>query len=381
MINISIFWHFFILGLFSFGGPIAHIGYFRKKFVEELKWLNDEEFSKIVALSQFLPGPSSSQVGFTIGLKKGGIIGAILAFIAFTTPSFLLLYLAATFQNIYENSSVIYALMSGLKLFAVVIVADATFSMFNSLCKTTLSKIIFVFATLFLIFNQSFFAQILVLVGSGLFAFLFIKEKDSNKIKYEKPYILPLVIFFILLIFLPFFAIQDKLLSLFNSFYQVGSLVFGGGHVVLPLIKSNINIDENSFLVAYSLAQAVPGPMFTIASYIGVVAFEERPFLGALISTFAIFLPGFLLILSFYKSFESYSTNPTISKIVMGINASVVAILFSVLVTIVIPSGVLNIYDLFFAILGFFMIRKFKISILLLILFYCGYGFIGSLYV
>lgn len=357
------------------------MGYFRKKFVEELKWLKDEEFSKIVALSQFLPGPSSSQVGFTIGLKKGGIIGAILAFIAFTTPSFLLLYLAATFQNIYENSSVIYALMGGLKLFAVVIVADATFSMFKTLCKTTLNKIIFVFATLFLIFNQSFFTQIIVLVVSGLVALFLIKDKDSNKMKYEKPYILSLFIFLILLILLPFFSSQDKLLNLFNSFYQVGSLVFGGGHVVLPLIKSNINIDENSFLVAYSLAQAVPGPMFTIASYIGVVAFEESPFIGALISTFAIFLPGFLLILAFYKSFESYSKNPTISKIVMGINASVVAILFSVLVTIVIPSGVLNIYDLLFAILGFFMIRKFKISILLLILFYCGYGFIRSLYV
>ena len=381
MINISIFWHFFILGLFSFGGPIAHIGYFRKKFVEELKWLNDEEFSKIVALSQFLPGPSSSQVGFTIGLKKGGIIGAIFAFIAFTFPSFLLLYLAATFQNIYENSTIIYALMSGLKLFAVIIVADATYSMFKTLCKTNLSKIIFVFATLFLIFYQSFFAQIMVLVASGLFAFLFIKEKDSNKIKYEKPYILPLFIFFLLLIFLPFFANQDKLLSLFNSFYQVGSLVFGGGHVVLPLIKSNINIDENSFLVAYSLAQAVPGPMFTIASYIGVVAFEESPFLGAVVATLAIFLPGFLLILAFYKSFESYLKNPTISKIVAGINASVVAILFSVLVTIVIPSGILNIYDLIFAILGFLMIRKFKISVLFFILFYCGYGILRSLYV
>lgn len=374
MINLSIFWHFFILGLFSFGGPMAHIGYFRKNFVEELKWLNDEEFSKIVALSQFLPGPSSSQVGFTIGLKKGGIIGAILAFIAFTIPSFLLLYLAATFQNTYENSSVIYALMGGLKLFAVVIVADATFSMFNTLCKTKLSKIIFVFATLFLIFNQSFFAQIIVLVVSGLVAFLFIKEKNTNKIKYEKPYILPLLIFFILLIFLPFFANQDKLLNLFNSFYQVGSLVFGGGHVVLPLIKSNINIDENSFLVAYSLAQAVPGPMFTIASYIGAVAFEESHFLGAVVATIAIFLPGFLLILSFYKSFESYSKNSTVSKIVIGINASVVAILFSVLITMVIPSGILNIYDLIFAILGFFVIRKFKISVLLLILFYCVYG-------
>lgn len=381
MINISIFWHFFILGLFSFGGPIAHIGYFRKKFVEELKWLSDEEFSKIVALSQFLPGPSSSQVGFTIGLKKGEIIGGILAFIAFTTPSFILLYLAATFQNIYENNSVIYALMSGLKLFAVVIVADATFSMFKALCKTTLSKIIFIFATLFLIFYQSFFSQILVLVVSAFVALFFIKEKNTNKIKYEKPYILPLFIFFILLIFLPFISNQDKLLSLFNSFYQVGSLIFGGGHVVLPLIKSNINIDENSFLVAYSLSQAVPGPMFTIASYIGVVAFEESPFLGAVIATIAIFLPGFLLILAFYKSFESYSKNSTISKIVTGINASVVAILFSVLVTIVIPSGILNIYDLIFAILGFFVIRRFKISVLLLILFYCGYGFIRSLYV
>ena len=381
MINLSIFWHFFILGLFSFGGPIAHIGYFRKNFVEELNWLNDEEFSKIVALSQFLPGPSSSQVGFTIGLKKGGIFGAIFAFIAFTTPSFLLLYLAATFQNTYEDNSVIYALMGGLKLFAVVIVADATYSMFNSLCKSTLSKLIFVFATLFLIFNQSFFAQIIVLVVSGLVAFLFIKEKNTNKIKYEKPYILPLLIFFILLIFLPFFANTEKLLNLFNSFYQVGSLVFGGGHVVLPLIKSNINIDENSFLVAYSLAHAVPGPMFTIASYIGVVAFEESPFLGAVVATIAIFLPGFLLILSFYKSFESYSKNPLISKIVMGINASVVAILFSVLVTIVIPSGVLNIYDLIFAILGFLVIRRFKISVLLLILFYCGYGILRSLYV
>ena len=381
MINLSIFWHFFILGLFSFGGPIAHIGYFRKNFVEELNWLNDEEFSKIVALSQFLPGPSSSQVGFTIGLKKGGIFGAIFAFIAFTTPSFLLLYLAATFQNTYEDNSVIYAVMGGLKLFAVVIVADATYSMFNSLCKSTLSKLIFVFATLFLIFNQSFFAQIIVLVVSGLVAFLFIKEKNTNKIKYEKPYILPLLIFFILLIFLPFFANTEKLLNLFNSFYQVGSLVFGGGHVVLPLIKSNINIDENSFLVAYSLAQAVPGPMFTIASYIGVVAFEESPFLGAVVTTIAIFLPGFLLILSFYKSFESYSKNPTVSKIVMGINTSVVAILFSVLITIVIPSGVLNIYDLLFAILGFLVIRKFKISVLFFILFYCGYGILRSLYV
>ena len=223
MINISIFWHFFILGLFSFGGPIAHIGYFRKKFVEELKWLNDEEFSKIVALSQFLPGPSSSQVGFTIGLKKGGIIGAILAFIAFTTPSFLLLYLAATFQNIYENSTIIYALMSGLKLFAVIIVADATYSMFKTLCKTNLSKIIFVFATLFLIFYQSFFAQIMVLVASGLFAFLFIKLMIYIFLKINKD------IFFDDKIMIPYEAVKNGMMFMipFTILAVLASIILG----------------------------------------------------------------------------------------------------------------------------------------------------------
>src|SRR5574344_3011600 len=143
MINISIFWHFFILGLFSFGGPIAHIGYFRKKFVEELKWLNDQEFSKIVALSQFLPGPSSSQVGFTIGLRRGGIWGAILAFIAFTLPSFIFLYLIWYFGILQNDSIYVNSIIYALKLFAVVVVLDATLSMFKSFCKDKITIAIF----------------------------------------------------------------------------------------------------------------------------------------------------------------------------------------------------------------------------------------------
>jgi chromate transporter len=378
MKQLNIFWQFFVLGLFSFGGPMAHISFFRKRFVEKLNWLSDEDFSKIVALSQFLPGPSSSQVGFTIGLKKGGVIGAIIAFIAFTIPSFLLLYIAAVFQSQYSQNDLIIALTYGLKLFAVIVVADATIGMFNSLCKTSISRIIFIFCVLILILFQSFYIQLLVIVLAASFSLVFSKniEIKKDEKRYIKPYSLPLFLFFVLLIIFPIIANQNSLLELFNSFYQVGSLVFGGGHVVLPLISSNVNIDQNSFLTAYSLAQAVPGPMFTIASYIGAIFYENSPFVGSLIATIAIFLPGFLLILGFYKSFESYSSNLIVSKIIVGVNASVVAILFVTLCLIVIPSAVFDIYDLSFALMGLFLMRKYKLPILLLIVVYCLYGIV-----
>jgi chromate transporter len=374
-IYLNIFWQFFILGLFSFGGPIAHIGYFRKRFVENLKWLDDEEFSKIVALSQFLPGPSSSQVGFSIGLKKGGVFGAIIAFIAFTFPSFLLLYLAAVFQSFYSENVLIEGLIGGLKLFAVVIVADATYSMFNSLCKTKISRIIFILSATILVITQSFYAQILVILFAGVISLFFVKkDEEIKKYDYKKPYFSYLFLFLFFLIILPFLSKNSELSILFNSFYQVGSLVFGGGHVVLPLISSNVIVDENSFLIAYSLAQAVPGPMFTIASYIGAISFENSALLGSIVATVAIFLPGFLLILAFHRSFESYSNNPIISKIILGVNASVVAILFSVLCLTVIPNGIVSIYDLLFALFGFFILKKYNLSILVVILMFCLYG-------
>lgn len=376
MKQLNIFWQFFVLGLFSFGGPMAHISFFRKRFVEKLNWLSDEDFSKIVALSQFLPGPSSSQVGFTIGLKRGGVIGAIIAFIAFTIPSFLLLYFAAIFQSQYSENNLVIALIYGLKLFAVIVVADATIGMFNSLCKTSISKIIFVFSVLILILFQSFYIQLLVIILAALFSLVFSKKIENKKDekRYIKPYFLPLFLFFIFLIVFPIIENQNSLLELFNSFYQVGSLVFGGGHVVLPLISSNVDIEQNSFLTAYSLAQAVPGPMFTIASYIGAIFYENSPFVGSLVATIAIFLPGFLLILGFYKSFESYSSNLVVSRIIVGVNASVVAILFVTLCLIVIPSAVFDIYDLSFALMGLFLMRKYKLPILLLIVVYCLYG-------
>ena len=181
MVNlIDIFYRFFILGLVSFGGPIAHIAYFKKTFVDKLKWLDDENYSKIVALSQFLPGPSSSQVGFTIGLKRGGIWGAILAFIAFTLPSFLFLYFLWYFGIFQNENSYINSIISALKLFAVVVVLDATFGMFKSFCKDKITISIFVVASILLIFFSSIFNQIFVLLLCIIFGFLFIKNKTKS---------------------------------------------------------------------------------------------------------------------------------------------------------------------------------------------------------
>ncbi len=306
---LNIFWQFLVLGLFSFGGPIAHISIFRKKFVENLKWLDDREFSEILALSNFLPGPSSSQVGFSIGLKKGGLVGGIMAFLAFTLPSFLLLYFTFILEKSFDDLFVI-GLITGLKLFAVIIVLDAVVGMFSNLCKTDISRIIFLTVTFILIFFQSFYMQIIVILLAGIYALVYGKDEDKTEkqVTKKKLNFSALFLFVFFLLVFPF-IFKGEISNLFNSFYQIGSLVFGGGHVVLPLISSNINLSQDTFITAYSLAQAVPGPMFTIASYLGASFLEDSPIIGALVATLAIFLPGFLLIITFKDSFQYYSKN------------------------------------------------------------------------
>jgi len=177
-----------------------------------------------------------------------------------------------------------------------------------------------------------------------------------------------------LLFFLPFVANSDEILQLFSSFYSIGSLVFGGGHVVLPLIGDSIKIDENSFLVGYSFAQIVPGPMFSIAAYFGANIMESSPMLGAFIATLALFLPGLLLILAFSDSFESYSNKPLIASALVGINASVVAILFSALLYPIIPSGIGNFVDVLFVLSVFVAMQKYKIPIFYWIIIFVLYG-------
>ncbi|MDX4062825.1 chromate efflux transporter [Aliarcobacter skirrowii] len=370
MLNlIDIFYRFLILGLFSFGGPIAHIAYFKKTFVDRLKWLDDESFTKIVSLSQFLPGPSSSQVGFTIGLKRGGIIGAILAFIAFTLPSFIFLYLIWYFGIFQDDSAYVNSIIYALKLFAVVIVLDATISMFKNFCKDKITISIFFFASILFIFFSSFFNQIFVLVLCAVFGFLFIKSEVKTNKKITLPNLLILFIFLALLFLAFTFQFKNELINLFFNFYKSGSLVFGGGHVVLPLLQESLGekVINDTFLIAYSLAQTVSGPMFTIATYLGADIIKQSPLLGAIIATFGIFLGGFLLILAFYKSYESFSQNEKLSRGIKAINAAVVALLFATLINTIIPSAIYSLFDILVVICGFVLIRYLKVNIFYII--------------
>lgn len=370
MLNlIDIFYRFLILGFFSFGGPIAHIAYFKKTFVDRLKWLDDESYTKIVALSQFLPGPSSSQVGFTIGLKRGGIVGAILAFIAFTLPSFIFLYLIWYFGIFQDDSAYVNSIIYALKLFAVVIVLDATISMFKNFCKDKITISIFFFASILFIFFSSFFNQIFVLVLCAVFGFLFIKSEVKTKEKITLPNLFILFIFLALLFLAFTFQFKNELINLFFNFYKSGSLVFGGGHVVLPILQESLGekVINDTFLIAYSLAQTVSGPMFTIATYLGADIIKQSPLLGAIIATFGIFLGGFLLILTFYKSYESFSQNDKLSRVIKAINAAVVALLFATLINTIIPSAIYSLFDILVVICGFVLIRYLKVNIFYII--------------
>jgi chromate transporter len=381
MANIfEIFYRFLILGFVSFGGPMAHLGYFRNTFVEKLQWLDEEAYAKLIALSQFLPGPSSSQVGFSIGLKRGGLLGGIIAFVAFTFPSFFILYLLASF-NISENgNSFITGVITGLKLFAVVIVADAALGMFKSFCQSNISKAIFIFSTIVLILFSSIFIQFIILIASAIIGSLFLKNKTTKteELKAKKIKLIPFILFLLLLFIVPIFVSSSDTVKLFNAFYEAGTLVFGGGHVVLPLLEQSVGdmITSDTFLLGYSLAQAVPGPMFTIASYLGASIFTNNPFLGAFIATIAIFLPGFLLILTFRESFESYTKKRKILNAIAGVNAAVVGLLAAVFFNTVFPSAVNSIFDLTIVAIGLYLFQKFKISVLYMLVIFIGIGLI-----
>ena len=254
--------------------------------------------------------------------------------------------------------------------------------MFKSFCKDKITIFIFVIASVLLIFFSSIFNQILVLVLCAILGFLFIENeiKSKEKIIYPNFFIL---IFFVILLFIAYiFEFKNEILNLFFSFYKSGSLVFGGGHVVLPLLQESLQnqITNDTFLVAYSLAQTIPGPMFTIATYLGADILNESPFWGALIATFGIFFGGFLLILSFHKSFDSFSKNAKLIGIITSINASVVAFLFATLCNTIIPNAVHNLFDIFLVIVGFIAIRYFKINMFYVILLFNFIFVLGSLF-
>ncbi|NRF31716.1 chromate efflux transporter [Vibrio coralliilyticus] len=377
---LSIFKTFFWLGWISFGGPAAHIGYFRNTFVEKLKWLDDKEYAQIVALSQFLPGPGSSQVGFALGYKRGGLPGACMAFLGFTLPSVLIMLALAVLSSQLTETSLFQNIVHGLKLLAVVVVADATWGMYKNFCKEKLSVSLCLLTAISLLVLPGIATQILVLVIAALIGMKYLgNQEESVQTRFE-PSILPLALFVVLIVGLPFVASSVPALGLFNDFFQAGSLVFGGGHVVLPLLQNIVGdqLSQDAFLTGYAAAQAVPGPMFTFATYIGYELLPQAPIAGALIATMGVFLPGFLLLLGVLKNWQSLAKMPKVSGAVNGVNAAVVGLLVAALYQPVFTSAVMSPIDISFVLVGFYLLKQLKLPIVWMVIFFMAAGIAGG---
>ncbi|HAU8250797.1 TPA: chromate efflux transporter [Vibrio vulnificus] len=369
---LQIFKTFFWLGWISFGGPAAHIGYFRHTFVEKLKWISDEEYAQLVALSQFLPGPGSSQVGFGLGYKKGGLPGAYAAFLGFTLPSVVIMLLLALVSSQVTDTALFQNVVHGLKLLAVVVVADAAWGMYKNFCRSPLTVGICVATAVALLVFSGIATQMAVLILAALIGVIALKGENKATEQSFTPSLTPLLTFAALLLLLPLLTTAQPLVRLFNEFYQAGSLVFGGGHVVLPLLQNIVGeqISQDAFLTGYAAAQAVPGPMFTFATYIGYVLHPSSPILGAIVATLAVFLPGFLLMLGVLKNWQLLAANPRVSGALQGVNASVVGLLVAALYQPVFSSAVSSGLDVSLILIGFYLQKQIKVPILALVLFF-----------
>lgn len=381
MKSLKVFWQFFLLGWTSFGGPAAHLGIFRQRFVVELKWLNEADYTQLIALSQFLPGPGSSQVGFAIGRQHAGIMGAWAAFLGFTLPSFLILLWAALYQPAGENA--FYAQMIlGLKLLAVVVVADATLKMFQSFCQTRATQTTAILVAIVLLLLPFSWSQIAVLAVAFLMGAMFFqtdilpagKDLPHARSWFAQSFLLIGLGLVLTHYFFP--EMLNPTIQLFANFAQAGALVFGGGHVVLPLLQNSIGeqISNDLFLSGYAFAQAVPGPMFSVASFYGAHLLPETPILGAIIATLGVFLPGLLLMLALQNSWQNWARNPKIQGGILLLNAAVVGLLIATLFTPVFTSAVINSVAMAWVLSGLLLLRIFKLKILwLLLLFALGF--------
>lgn len=343
---IDILTTFLRLGLTSFGGPAAHLGYFRTEFVERRKWLTDGHYGEIVALCQFLPGPASSQVGLAIGLMRGGYLGAAAAWIGFTLPSALIM-LAVAFGLSGSDHPIAASLVHGLKLVAVAIVAHAVIGMARVLCPDRATAGIAFAGLIFMSVLGGAFAQVGVIIAGAVLGFVLLRNRDaqSSETASEPTFgVSPTigsvggVLFFLCLFGLPLATAvwSNETLALIEAFYRAGALVFGGGHVVLPLLENAVVgkgwMDSDTFLSGYGAAQAIPGPLFTLAAYLGAAGSQAPNGLaGGAIAILAIFLPSVFLVPAGLSMWTRIRTHAAAKAAVAGVNAAVVGLLAAAL--------------------------------------------------
>lgn len=372
---------FLKLGLTSFGGPVAHIGYFRQAFVERRRWLDETAYADLVALSQFLPGPASSQVVFSLGLMRGGWLGGLAASAAFTLPSAIALFLFAYVAESLGGATGV-AILHGLKLVAVAIVAQAVWGMASSLCPDRTRAGIALFALALITVWGGAACQIIAIVLGGCAGALLCRAAPAA-LAGQLPTIpvtrtmgiLLLIAFAVLLLVPPLLLTgpaRSQGLALFEAFYHSGALVFGGGHVVLPLLREAVVtpgwVTADTFLAGYGAAQAVPGPLFTFAAYLGaVMGPSPNGIAGASIAVVAIFLPGMLLVAGVLPFWDAFRRRPAAQAAMRGTNAAVVGVLGAALYDPVWISAILVPSDFAVAAIGFALLTVWRLPPLVVV--------------
>lgn len=369
---LRVFLAFLRLGLTSFGGPIAHLGYFHDEFVVRRKWLDERSYADLVALCQFLPGPASSQVGIGVGLARAGLPGSVAAWTGFTLPSAIALILfgygVTQFGDVASSGA-----LHGLKVVAVAVIAQAVWGMARNLCPDAKRATVAVLAAIGVLAVPSPFAQAGVIVIGGLCGWIILRADGTTDhvdlgIRVNRGVaIAALGLFFAGLIGLPVLAsaYPSQAMALVDSFFRSGSLVFGGGHVVLPLLQSEVVppgwVSKDAFLAGYGAAQAVPGPLFTLSAYLGtVMSSSPNGFVGGLVCLLAIFVPSFLLVVGAMPFWDALRRVGAVRNALLGINAAVVGLLLAALYEPVWTSAILSATDFGLALAAFTLLVFWK---------------------
>lgn len=382
----EVFAAFLRLGLTSFGGPVAHLAYFREEFVVRRRWLGEGAYADLIALCQFLPGPASSQAGFALGVLRGGLAGGILAWSAFTLPSAFALVAFAFAAGAMEGWVAAGAL-HGLKLVAVAVVAHAVLGMARSLTPDWQRMLIGLAAAAIALIADGTLGQVAAILPGAAAGLLFLRRgiaPEAAPVRFRisvRGGATALALFALLLVAGPLLhaASSSQAVAMFDSFYRSGALVFGGGHVLLPLLEAEVvatgRVSEEDFLAGYGATQAVPGPLFTFAAYLGAVSRPEpNGIAGAAIALVAVFLPGMLLIYGALPFWNALRTHPAAGAAISGANAAVVGILAAALYSPVAASALLGLADVAVALAGFLALTLLKVPSWVLVLLMGGIG-------
>ena len=383
---------FLKLGLTSFGGPVAHLGYYREAFVHRRRWLDEEHYADLLALCQFLPGPASSQIAFSIGLLRAGWRGALAAWCGFTLPSAVLLvifaYSASRFDNLIGSG-----LVHGLKLAAVAVVAQAVWDMSRRLCPDAPRRLIAVGALGVVLLADTAYTQLIVIALGAVAGIWLCRSEDagiSERLLFpvsRRAGVFALTAFFVLLFGLAALSashIGGNTAALLNAFYRTGALVFGGGHVVLPLLQQQVVdpgwVSDDVFLTGYGAAQAVPGPLFSFAAYLGAVMYPGPYGLwAAALALVAIFLPGLLLVTGVLPFWDALRRRIAAQAAMRGANATVVGILGAALYQPVWTSAVHSVWDIVLVVLAFILLVAWRTAPILVVAICAGGGILLGL--